>query len=62
MSTAELHAWLMSEHPASRRQATLGRAYAAWCGFARNRLALLGLAIVIGLVLLAALARATLGR
>lgn len=51
-----LHAWLMSEHPASRRQATLGRAYAAWRGFARNRLALLGLAIVIGLVLLAALA------
>ena len=48
--TASLHDWLMSEHPASRRQAALGRTYAAWRGFARNRLALLGLAIVLALV------------
>ncbi len=46
----------MSEQPASRRQAAFGRAYAGWCAFARNRLALLGLAIVLGLVLVAALA------
>jgi peptide/nickel transport system permease protein len=39
-----LHAWLMSEHPASRRQAALGRAYGAWRTFARNRLAMLGAA------------------
>ncbi|MDT7838075.1 nickel transporter permease [Aquabacterium sp. OR-4] len=55
-ASPRLHTWLLSEHPASRRQAALGRAYVAWRGFARNRLALLGLAIVIGLVLLAALA------
>lgn len=54
MST--LHAWLMSERPASRRQAAFGRAYAGWRSFARNRLALLGLAIVAALVLVAALA------
>ncbi len=48
-----LHDWLMSERPASRRQASLGRAYGAWRSFARNRLALLGLAIVLALVLTA---------
>ena len=46
----------MSERPASRRQASLGRAYAGWRNFARNRLALVGLLIVFGLVLIAALA------
>lgn len=56
MSASSLHDWLMSERPASRRQAALGRAYAAWRGFARNRLALLGLAIVLALVLMAVLA------
>ncbi|MDN3919679.1 nickel transporter permease [Roseateles violae] len=55
-SSPSLHEWLMSERPASRRQAALGRAYAGWLNFARNRLALLGLAIVLGLVLIAALA------
>jgi peptide/nickel transport system permease protein len=48
-----LHDWLMSERPASRRQASLGRAYAGWRTFARNRLALVGLAIVALLVLMA---------
>ena len=52
------HQWLMSERPQSRRQASLGRAYSAWRGFARNRLALLGLAIVIALVLIALFADA----
>ena len=42
-----LHDWLMSERPQSRRQASLGRAYGAWRTFARNRLAMLGLAIVV---------------
>ena len=53
MTTNSLHAWLMSERPLSRRQAAWGRAYVAWRGFARNRLALLGLAIVVALVLVA---------
>ena len=48
-----LHQWLMSERPQSRRQASLGRAYSAWRGFARNRLALLGLVIVLALILIA---------
>ena len=37
-----LHDWLMSEHPASRRQAALGHAYNGWRTFAINRLAMLG--------------------
>lgn len=49
-------AWLMSERPQSRRQAALGRAYAAWLTFARNRLALVGLSIVLLLVAVAVLA------
>ena len=48
-----LHAWLMSDRPVSRCQAALGRAYGAWRTFARNRLALLGLVIVLALVLVA---------
>ena len=51
-----LHTWLMSERPQSRRQAALGRAYAGWRSFTRNRLAMVGLAIVIALVLVALLA------
>jgi peptide/nickel transport system permease protein len=56
MSLRHWHAWLMSERPASRRQAALGRAYATWRGFVGNRLALAGLAIVALLVLVALLA------
>jgi len=51
-----LHAWLSTDAPASRRQAALGRAYAGWRSFASNRLALLGLGLVVALVVLAALA------
>ena len=58
MNPATLHAWLISEHPASRRQAALGRAYSAWRTFARNRLAMVGLGIVIALVLMALFADA----
>jgi len=57
-SAPSLHDWLMSERPASRRQAAMGGAYAGWRSFARNRLALLGLAIVLGLVLVAVFADA----
>ena len=52
-SKPSLHDWLMSDRPHSRRQASLGRAYGAWRTFARNRLAMLGLAIVLALVLVA---------
>jgi peptide/nickel transport system permease protein len=45
--------WLMSERPASRRQAALGRAYAAWRTFARNRLAMAGLFIILALIVVA---------
>ena len=51
-----LHDWLMAERPQSRRQAALGRAYGAWRIFARNRLAMVGLAIVLLLVLVAVFA------
>ncbi len=50
---SELRQWLMSERPQSRRQAALGRAYAGWFGFSRNRLAMVGLAIVLALVAVA---------
>lgn len=59
MTVAEaggLQAWLMSDRPASRRQAALGRAYGAWRTFTRNRLAMLGLIIVALLVLVAVFA------
>ena len=56
--TESLHQWLMSERPQSRRQASWGRAYSAWRSFARNRLALLGLVIVLALVLVAIFADA----
>ena len=51
-----LHDWLMSDRPQSRRQAALGRAYGAWRTFSHNRLAMLGLAIVIALMLVAVFA------
>lgn len=49
-------AWLLTDQPASRRQARLGRAYTTWLRFAENRLALIGLAILLLLVLVAILA------
>jgi peptide/nickel transport system permease protein len=48
-----LDAWLMSDHPGSRRQAALGRAYGSWRAFLRNRLAMVGLFIILVLVLVA---------
>ncbi len=53
---SDLTAWLLSERPQSRRQAALGRAYAGWRSFAHNRLAMVGLAIVLALVAVALLA------
>ncbi|RWA71480.1 nickel transporter permease [Mesorhizobium sp.] len=48
--------WLLSERPASRMQARLGRAYVAWRRFSANRLALVGLLIILALVAVAAFA------
>ena len=53
---ATLRSWLLAETPASRAQARLGQTYVAWLGFRRNSLAMAGLAILIGLVLVALLA------
>ncbi|MBN9218806.1 MAG: ABC transporter permease [Mesorhizobium sp.] len=48
--------WLLSDRPASRAQARLGRAYVAWRRFTANRLAVVGLLIILALVVVAALA------
>src|SRR5262245_37634757 len=48
--------WLLADEPASRLQARLGRGYLSWLTFSRNPLAVTGLGIVLGLVLVAALA------
>ncbi len=45
--------WLLSERPASRTQARLGRAYQRWRRFSGSRLAMAGLGIIILLVLVA---------
>ena len=47
---------LLTDTPASRRDAALGQAYRAWLRFTQNRLALLGLGIVLLLVVVAAFA------
>ncbi|TIX77245.1 MAG: D,D-dipeptide ABC transporter permease, partial [Mesorhizobium sp.] len=48
--------WLLSERPASRMQARLGRAYVAWRRFSANRLAFVGLLIILALLIVAAFA------
>jgi len=48
--------WLLSEQPASRRQARLGQAYRTWLAFKGNGLAMVGLGIVLALILIAVLA------
>ncbi len=45
--------WLLSDQPTSRRQARLGQAYRTWSQLRRNKLAMLGLGIVVVLVLMA---------
>ena len=48
--------WLLSDTPESRAQARIGRFYSGWLTFARNRLAMVGLGIVLALVIVAVLA------
>ncbi|PYE26645.1 peptide/nickel transport system permease protein [Rhizobium sp. PP-CC-3A-592] len=45
--------WLLSDRPQSRTQARLGRAYMTWRRFSANRLALVGLGILMLLILMA---------
>ena len=51
-----LREWLLSNEPGSRRQARLGRYYRLWTAFTKNRLALMGLAIVILLIVISFIA------
>ncbi len=50
---ASLRSWLNTDRPTSRRQALMGRVYHGCRDFSRNRLAMLGLFIVLGLILVA---------
>ncbi len=45
--------WLLTDRPQSRLQARLGRAYVTWRRFSANRLAVVGMLIILGLVLVA---------
>ncbi|MBC08508.1 nickel transporter permease [Thalassospira sp.] len=50
-SQTGLKQWLTSDAPQSRWQAKCGRAWLAWLKFTENKLAMIGLSIVIGLIL-----------
>ena len=56
MTVAALHSWLMTDTPASRRQAATGNAYRALLAILANPAALAGLVIVSLLLVMAALA------
>ncbi len=49
-------AWLTSDTPGSRRQARAVQAYLAWLSLIRNPMAMVGLAIIVALILMAAFA------
>ena len=49
----QTRSWLMSDEPASRAQARWGRAYQAWLRFRQNRLAMVGLMIIMALAAVA---------
>jgi len=48
--------WLLSDRPQSRLQARLGRAYVTWRQFTANRLAVVGLLVIVALLFVAAFA------
>ncbi|QEI06759.1 ABC transporter permease [Pigmentiphaga aceris] len=48
-----LKQWLLSDNPASRRQAACGLAYRRWRRFARNPISLIGLVILLTLIVAA---------
>ena len=49
-------AWLLTDAPASRAQASWGRRYRLWLQFRRNPLAMVGLIVAVALIVLSALA------
>lgn len=51
-----LRTWLLSATPESRFQARAGRVYLGWTALMENRLALIGLIIILALIFVAALA------
>ncbi len=53
ISNSNLRDWLLSPAPGSRSQARLGRAYTGWLTFTENKLAVTGLVIILGLVIIA---------
>ncbi|WP_392337009.1 ABC transporter permease [Loktanella salsilacus] len=53
MNDVSTRDWLLSDRPASRRQARLGQAYRTWSQLRSNRLAMVGLGIVVVLILMA---------
>lgn len=53
---SKLYAYLISEAPASRRQAQLGQYFRQWRALRQNPLALIGLVIVVALLIIAATA------
>lgn len=55
-SSGSWTAYLTTDSPNSRRQARLGQLYRQWLAFRRNRLAVIGLGIVVALLLVAAFA------
>ena len=50
------HQWLTTDTPRSRRQAQVAQLYLGWTNFRSNYLAMLGLLIIVGLVVVAAIA------
>ncbi len=56
MSQLSTREWLLSDQPQSRRQAKLGQAYRTWSQLRRNKLAMVGLGIVLLLVFVAVFA------
>ncbi|HUS53903.1 MAG TPA: ABC transporter permease [Thermohalobaculum sp.] len=50
------HQWLTTDTPRSRRQAQVAQIYLGWTNFRSNYLAMLGLLIIVGLVIIAAIA------
>ena len=56
MSEQSLKAWLLTDTPTSRRHAKLSALYLGWLSFRSNTMAMIGLAILVGLVLIAAAA------
>ena len=48
--------WLLTDRPASRRQARLGQTFRTWLAFRTNGLAMIGLGIIVVLILLAVFA------